>query len=55
MAFPGCGSRSKGHQNMVKMSVKDKNLGVIAICDIWSKNREKTAARCKEYFGNEIR
>src|SRR5665648_330057 len=27
IGFLGCGGRSRGHQNMVKMSVKDKNLG----------------------------
>ena len=55
IAFLGCGSRSKGHQNMVKMSAKEKNLGVVAVCDLWKKNREGTAARCKELFGNEVR
>ncbi len=55
IAFLGCGNRSKGHQNMVKMSEKDKNLGVVAVCDLWSKNREKTAARLKEKFGNDVK
>ena len=39
---------------MVKMSAKDKNLGVVAVCDLWTKNREGTAARCKELFGNDV-
>jgi len=55
IAFLGCGTRSQGHQNMVQMSVNDKNLGVVAVCDIWTKNRESTAARCKEMFGNDVR
>lgn len=55
IAFLGCGSRSRGHQNMVHTSAKDKNLGVVAVCDIWKNNREKTAARCKELFGNEVK
>jgi predicted dehydrogenase len=54
IGFLGCGGRSTGHQNMVKMSEKDKNLGVVAVCDIWNQNREKTAARCKKMFGNEV-
>jgi predicted dehydrogenase len=54
IAFLGCGARSHGHQNMVKMSEKDKNLGVVAVCDLWTRNRENTAARCKEMFGNEV-
>ena len=55
IGFLGCGARSKGHQNMVKMSAKEKNLDVVAVCDIWKGNREKTAARCKELFGNEVK
>ena len=55
LAFLGCGARSGGHQIMVQNSVKDKNLGVIAVCDIWKKNREETAARCGEMFGNKVK
>ena len=55
IAFLGCGARGNGHQNMVKMSEKDKNLGVVAVCDIWKLNREKAAMRCKSIFGNEVR
>lgn len=49
----GCGARSRGHQNMIKMSMQDKNLGVVAVCDLWTNNREKAAVRCKEMFGNQ--
>ena len=35
IGFLGCGARSRGHQSMVKMSEKEKNLGVVAVCDIW--------------------
>jgi predicted dehydrogenase len=55
IAFLGCGNRSKGHQNMVKMSEKDKNLGVVAVCDIWNKNRERAAARLREKFGYDVK
>jgi predicted dehydrogenase len=54
IGFLGCGSRSRGHQNMVKLSAKEKNLGVVAVCDLWKVNREKSAVRCKELFGNEV-
>jgi predicted dehydrogenase len=54
IGFLGCGARCRGHINMVNMSVKDKNLGVVAVCDIWKLNREKTAANCKKTFGNEV-
>ena len=53
IAFLGCGARGNGHQNMVKMSEKDKNLGVVAVCDIWKNNREKAALSCKKLFGAE--
>ena len=55
MAFLGCGSRSQGHQQMVKMSAAEKNLGVVAVCDLWKGNREKTAANCKRLFGNDVK
>ena len=55
IGFLGCGSRSQGHQNMVKMSEKDKNLGVVAVCDIWKLNREKAATNCKKLFGTEVK
>jgi len=54
IGFLGCGGRSRGHQNMVKMSAKDKNLGVVAVCDLWTKNREDTASRCKDLFGSDV-
>ncbi|MBI5010005.1 MAG: Gfo/Idh/MocA family oxidoreductase [Bacteroidia bacterium] len=55
IGFLGCGSRGSGHQNMIKMSEKDKNLGVVAVCDIWKLNREKAAESCKKNFGTEVK
>ena len=55
IGFLGCGARSTGHQRMVKMSQKDKNLIVTAVCDIWKNNREKAAGNCKSLFGNEVK
>lgn len=55
IGFLGCGGRSSDHQRMVKTSEKDKNLGVIAVCDIWKLNREKAAANCKKLFGNDVK
>jgi len=34
IGFIGCGTRRKGHIEMVKGSVTDMNLGVVAVCDI---------------------
>ena len=55
IAFLGCGARSSDHQSMVKTSEKRKNLGVVAVCDIWKLNKEKAAANCKKLFGTEVK
>lgn len=53
VGFLGCGARSAGHRRMVEMSWKDKNLGVVAVCDLWTRNRERAAADCKARFNTE--
>jgi predicted dehydrogenase len=55
IGFLGCGARSQGHQNMVKMVESEKNLGVVAVCDLWKNNREKAAANCKTLFGTDVK
>ncbi len=55
IGFLGCGARSRGHQRMVKTSEKDKNLAVVAVCDIWKLNKEKAAANCKKLFGADVK
>ncbi len=55
IGFLGCGDRSRGHQNMVKTSEKEKNLAIVAVCDIWKLNREKAAANCKKLFNSDVR
>jgi predicted dehydrogenase len=55
IGFLGCGARSSGHRRMVGMSIKDKNLGVVAVCDIWKLNREKAAEDCRKRFGSEVK
>ena len=55
LAFLGCGGRSRGHRNMVEMCQKEKNLGVVAVCDIWTLNRERAAADCKRRFGGDVK
>ncbi|UCF35465.1 MAG: Gfo/Idh/MocA family oxidoreductase [Acidobacteriota bacterium] len=54
IGFLGCGGRSRGHRRMVQGSLEDKNLGVVAVCDLWTVNREKAAADCKEKFGVDV-
>lgn len=55
IGFLGCGARGAGHRRMVKMSFEDKNLGVVAVCDIWSGNREKAADDCRRKFSAEVK
>jgi len=55
VGFLGCGDRSRGHRNMVRMSQKTKNLGVVAVCDLWKLNREKAAADCAKRLGAQVR
>lgn len=55
IGFLGCGGRSGGHRRMVEMSAKGKNLGVVAVCDLWSVNRAKAAADCKKRFNADVR
>jgi predicted dehydrogenase len=55
IGFLGCGARSRGHQSMVQMSAKEKNLNVVAVCDIWKVNKEKAAANCKKLFGADVK
>src|SRR5665647_2647566 len=55
IGFLGCGDRSSNHQSMVKTSAKDKNLAVVAVCDIWKLNKEKAAANCKKLFGTDVK
>lgn len=55
IGFLGCGARSAGLRRMVEMSWHDKNLGVVAVCDLWTQNREKAAADCKAKFAADVR
>jgi len=55
IGFLGCGARGRGHRRMVNMSFKEKNLGVVAVCDIWKLNREKAALDCKKKFGVDLK
>jgi predicted dehydrogenase len=55
IAFLGTGARSYGHRRMVQGSCQDKNLGVVAVCDIWKQNREKAAADCLEKFNTKVK
>ena len=51
----GCGARSAGHRRMAKTSAKDMNVEITAVCDLWTHNREKSAADVEEKFGKRPR
>ena len=55
IAFLGTGARGYGHRRMVQGSMKDKNLDVVAVCDIWKQNREKAAADCLDRFNKQVK
>ena len=55
IGFLGTGTRSFGHRRMVKNSCDDKNLNVVAVCDIWKLNREKAAADCRDKFNTSVK
>ncbi len=55
IGFLGCGGRSRGHRRMVEMSYEDKNLGVVAVCDLWSVNRARAAEDCKKKFNVDVK
>lgn len=40
---------------MVEMSYKDKNLRAVAVCDLWTNNRERAAGICKEKFNEDVK
>lgn len=52
----GCGDRGIGvEMAAVHKNAKTENLEVVAVCDVWSKAREKAAGKAKEWFGTDAR
>ena len=48
----GCGHRSAGHRQMLKMSAAaDPNFDLRSVCDLWSTNRERAADDAQRLFG----
>jgi predicted dehydrogenase len=54
IGFLGNGGRGTDHMHMVSGSVKDKNLDVVAVCDIWKMNREWAVVKCKKIFDADV-
>jgi len=51
----GTGDRAQAHVSDLLKNAKNHNIQVTAICDVWKKNRESTAAKIKKASGNEPR
>jgi len=48
----GCGHRARGHRQMLKKSAAtDPKFDVRSVCDLWTVNRERTAADVEKLFG----
>ena len=46
----GCGGRSQGHVHMVQIAARQTPVETVAVCDIWSRARERRAAQVKAVF-----
>ena len=53
LAQLGCGDRSEGHVNMVRLASKQMPVETVAVCDLWSLARERRAAQVKKSFNLE--
>ena len=49
----GCGGRSQGHVHMVQLAARKMPVETVAVCDIWSKARERRGAQVKQSFNLE--
>ena len=53
LAQLGCGDRSQGHVHMAQLASEHTPVEHVAVCDLWSKARERRAAQVKQVFGAE--
>jgi predicted dehydrogenase len=52
----GCGDRAFGHRRLLKLSSQaDPLIDLRSLCDIWSANRDKSAAHAEQLFGRRPR
>lgn len=51
----GTGDRAQSLLSEIQKAARNHNVEVTAICDVWKKNREATAARIKSVSGTEPR
>jgi predicted dehydrogenase len=53
LAQLGCGWRSEGHVHMVHLAAQKTPVETVAVCDIWSRARERCAKQVKKVFDLE--
>jgi predicted dehydrogenase len=52
----GCGDRGcEAHMPGVSQYAKEQNIEITAVCDAWRIQREKAAAKAKQWYGREAR
>lgn len=52
----GCGDRgSEAHMPGVNQYAREQNIEITAVCDPWRIQREKAAAKAKEWYGRDAR
>ena len=51
LAQIGCGDRSHGHVHMVQLAAAHTPVETVAVCDLWSKARDRRAAQVESAFG----
>ncbi|HEY6937699.1 MAG TPA: Gfo/Idh/MocA family oxidoreductase [Terriglobales bacterium] len=51
----GCGDRSGGHVHMVQAAAAKIPVETVAVCDLWSRARERRAADVQQRFGQAPR
>jgi predicted dehydrogenase len=52
----GCGDRgSEAHMPGVNQHAREQNIEITAVCDPWRIQREKAAAKAKQWYGRDVR
>jgi len=49
----GCGDRGQGHIHMAELATKQIPVEMVAVCDLWNRARERSAAYIKKTFGSQ--
>lgn len=55
IGFIGVGDRAGAHLNEIHSLSEKHNAEITAVCDVWRPNRERAAARVKQWWGGDVR